>query len=137
MILTILASVAEEESHSKSIIMNWSIDRRFSRGLFLTPALLGYDQDEDGNLVVNPAEAQTVKVVYYLYLNGFSFTEIAELLTEYGRKTKLGNTADYEYCTSRYFATGALLWKLGCTPASHRNRRNEYIYRRWFECTAP
>lgn len=51
MILTILASVAEEESHSKSIIMNWSIDRRFSRGLFLTPALLGYDQDEDGNLV--------------------------------------------------------------------------------------
>lgn len=53
MILTILASVAEEESHSKSIIMNWSIDRRFSRGLFLTPALLGYDQDEDGNLVVN------------------------------------------------------------------------------------
>ena len=61
MILTILASVAEEESHSKSIIMNWSIDRRFSRGLFLTPALLGYDQDEDGSLVVNQDEAQTVK----------------------------------------------------------------------------
>ena len=91
MILTILASVAEEESHSKSIIMNWSIDRRFSRGLFLTPALLGYDQDEDGSLVVNQDEAQTVKVIYYLYLNGFSFTEIAELLTEYGRKTKHGS----------------------------------------------
>ena len=72
--------------------MNWSIDRRFSRGLFLTPALLGYDQDEDGSLVVNQDEAQTVKVIYYLYLNGFSFAEIAELLTEYGRKTKLGNT---------------------------------------------
>lgn len=42
----------------------------------------GEDQDE----------AQTVKVIYYLYLNGFSFTEIAELLTDYGRKTKLGNT---------------------------------------------
>lgn len=92
MILTILASVAEEEPHSKSIIMNWSIDRRFSRGLFLTPALLGYDQDEDGNLVVNESEAQTVRVIHYLYLNGFSYTEIAELLTEYGRKTKLGNT---------------------------------------------
>lgn len=92
MILTILASVAEEESHSKSIIMNWSIDRRFSRGLFLTPALLGYDQDEDGNLVVNQEEAQTVKVIYYLYLNGFSLKDIAELLTDYERKTKLGNT---------------------------------------------
>ena len=58
--------------------MNWSIDRRFSRGLFLTPALLGYDQDEDGNLVVNQDEAQTVKVIYYLYLNGFSLKDIAE-----------------------------------------------------------
>ena len=84
MILTILASVAEEESHSKSIIMNWSIDRRFSRGLFLTPALLGYDKDEEGNLVINPEEAQTVKVIYYLYLNGYSLTEIATLLMEYG-----------------------------------------------------
>lgn len=90
MILTILASVAEEESHSKSIIMNWSIDRRFSRGLFLTPALLGYDKDEEGNLVINPEEAQTVKVIYYLYLNGYSLTEIATLLMEYSRKTKLG-----------------------------------------------
>ena len=83
MILTILASVAEEESHSKSIIMNWSIDRRFSRGLFLTPALLGYDKDEEGNLVINPEEAQTVKVIYYLYLNEYSLTEIATLLMEY------------------------------------------------------
>ena len=87
MILTILASVAEEESHSKSIIMNWSIDRRFSRGLFLTPALLGYDQDEDGNLVVNEDEAQTVKVIYYLYLNGFSLKDIAELLITNGRRS--------------------------------------------------
>ena len=69
--------------NSKSIIMNWSIDRRFSRGLFLTPALLGYDKDEEGNLVINPEEAQTVKVIYYLYLNGYSLTEIATLLMEY------------------------------------------------------
>ena len=91
MILTILSSVAEEESHSKSIIMNWSIDKRFSRGLFLTPELLGYDRDDEGNLVINPEEAETVKVIYYLYLNGFSPKDIAELLNEYGRKSKLGN----------------------------------------------
>ena len=54
--------------------------------------MLGYDKDEDGNLVINPDEAETVKVIYYLYLNGFSISEIADLLTEYGRKTKLGNT---------------------------------------------
>ena len=54
--------------------------------------MLGYDKDEDGNLVINEDEAETVKVIYYLYLNGFSISEIADLLTEYGRKTKLGNT---------------------------------------------
>ena len=73
MILTILASVAEEESHSKSVIMNWSIERRFRKGLFLTPELLGYDRDEDGDLIVNEDEAETVKAIYYLYLNGVSF----------------------------------------------------------------
>ena len=64
-----------------------------TRGIFLTPELLGYDKDEDGNLVINPDEAETVKVIYYLYLNGFSLLEIADLLTEYRRKTKQGNTS--------------------------------------------
>ena len=91
LVLTILATVAEEESRSKSFIMNWSIERRFSKGIFLTPGLLGYDQDEEGNLIVNPEEAETVKVIYNLYINGWSCREIADLLTEYGRKTKLGN----------------------------------------------
>ena len=92
MILTVLSAAAQEESHTKSEIMNISIEHRFSRGIFLTPELLGYDKDEDGNLVINEDEAETVKVIYYIYLNGFSISEIADLLTEYGRKTKLGNT---------------------------------------------
>ena len=91
MILTILASVAEEESHSKSSIMEWSIDKRFSKGIFLTPELLGYDLDEDGNLIINPDEAETVKVIFNLFVNGYGQTALAELLTQYGRQTKLGN----------------------------------------------
>lgn len=87
-----MASLAEEESHNKSLLMNWSLEQHYKDGMFLIPELLGYDLDENGDLVVNPEEAQTVKVIYYLYLNGFSPTEIAELLTDYRRKTKLGNT---------------------------------------------
>ena len=90
-VLTIMATVAEEESRSKSFIMNWSVERRFQKGIFLTPALLGYDKDEDGRLVINEEEAETVKVIFYLFLNGWSHSEIADLLTQYGRKTKLGN----------------------------------------------
>lgn len=92
MLLTILATVAEEESRSKSFIMNWSVQRRFQNGIFLTPELLGYDKDEDGNLVINEDEAETVKVIFYLYINGWSLSEIAELLTCYQRESKLGNT---------------------------------------------
>ena len=91
LVLTILATVAEEESRSKSFIMNWSIERRFSKGIFLTPKLLGYDVNNDGELVVNQEEAETVKVIYDLYINGWSAKDIAELLSSYGRKTKLGN----------------------------------------------
>ena len=91
LVLTILATVAEEESRSKSFIMNWSIERRFSKGIFLTPKLLGYDVNDDGELVVNQEEAETVKVIYDLYINGWSAKDIAELLGSYGRKTKLGN----------------------------------------------
>lgn len=92
LVLTIMATLAEEESRNKSVIMNWSIEKRFSRGIFLIPELLGYDKDEDGNLVINEKEAETVKVIYDLYVNGWTPVEIADLLTQYARETKLGNT---------------------------------------------
>lgn len=48
LVLSILASLAEAESRTKSEIMNWSIENRFSRGIFLLPELLGFDKDEEG-----------------------------------------------------------------------------------------
>lgn len=91
MMLAVLSAAAQEESHTKSEIMNISIEQRFSRGIFLTPKLLGYDKDEDGNLVINETEADTVRLCYYLFLSGFPTSEIAEILMDLGRKTKLGN----------------------------------------------
>ena len=91
MILTILSSTAQEESHIKSEIMNASIEMRFSRGIFLTPELLGYDLDEDGNLIINESEALTVRLCFFMYLFGYSTTEIAETMVKLGRRTKRGN----------------------------------------------
>ena len=87
LLLSILASLAEAESRNKSEIMNWSIENRFSRGIFLLPELLGFDKDENGNLVINDDEADTVRLCFYLFIAGFQLSEIAELLTERGRKT--------------------------------------------------
>lgn len=92
MSLSFIATLAQEESHTKSEIMNASIEMRFRRGIFLTPPLLGYDNDEDGNLVINEEEAKTVRLIFFMYLYGYSSQKIADALTELGRCTKLGNT---------------------------------------------
>ena len=68
--------------------MNWSIENRFSRGIFLLPELIGFDKDEDGNLVINDDEADTVRLCFYLFLSGFQLSEIADLLTEMERRTQ-------------------------------------------------
>ncbi len=93
MSLSFIATLAQEESHTKSEIMNASIEMRFKRGIFLTPVLLGYDHDENGNLVINEDEAQTVKLIFFSYLFGYSSQQIADALTELERKTKKGNTS--------------------------------------------
>ena len=92
MVLSFMATLAQEESHTKSEIMNASIEMRFRRGIFLTPILLGYDHDEDGNLVINGEEAKIVKLIFMMYLNGCTCQEIADTLTELGCMTKKGNT---------------------------------------------
>jgi DNA invertase Pin-like site-specific DNA recombinase len=92
MSLSFISTLAQEESHNKSEIMNASVEMRFRRGIFLTPPLLGYDVDEDGRLVINEDEAKTVRLIFFMYLYGYSCQRIAETLTKLGRQTKKGNT---------------------------------------------
>ena len=121
-ILFVLAMVAEEESHMKSEAMLLSLEWRFSRGRFLTPALLGYDKVEvpDGfgghrkELVINEDEARTVRLMYYMLLNGSSTSEIAETLTDLGRETGLRKVCGK---TSTH-------WTAGAVTAVMRNERH-------------
>lgn len=92
MSLSFIAAIAQEESHTKSRAMNMSYEMRFGRGIFLTPALLGFDQNDEGNLIINEDEAMTVRLCFFLYLYGYSTQAIAETLMKLGRRTKPGNT---------------------------------------------
>lgn len=91
MSIAFLSTMAQEESHNKSEIMNLSIEMRFRRGIFLTPALLGYDIDADGKLVINEEEANTVRLIFFMYIFGYSCQQIAATLTKLQRRTKKGN----------------------------------------------
>ena len=89
--LSFIATMAQEESRTKSVAMNGSYEMRFKRGIFMTPVLLGYDHDEDGNLVINKEEARTVRLIFLLYMSGRNCSSIADILTRLKRVTKKGN----------------------------------------------
>lgn len=91
--LALLSSVAQGESENKSEAIKWACRNRFSRGIPLTPtwALLGYDTDDDGNMVVVEDEAEVVRMIYEAYLNGFNCREISEKLTALGIPTVKGH----------------------------------------------
>ena len=54
--------------------------------------LLGYRHTKEGDLIIQPEEAQTVRYIYLAYLAGHSSAEIAEVLTEKERPTLKGRT---------------------------------------------
>lgn len=90
--LSFLASIAENESRIRSRSMEVSLAQRLNGGLPLTPKLLGYSHNTEGKLVINPDEAPTVKLIFYMYLSGYSSAQIAKTLEELGKTTFLGNT---------------------------------------------
>ena len=92
LLLTIMSSLAQEESRSISENVIWGHRKRMADGKVMVPfsRFLGYDRGEDGNLVVNREEAKTVKLIYGDFLAGFSCYAIAEKLTAMGVKTPAG-----------------------------------------------
>jgi site-specific DNA recombinase len=92
LLITIMSSLAQEESRSISENCTWGQRKRFADGKVTVPfsRFLGYDRGEDGNLVVNPEEAKSVKLLYGLFLEGRSCYGVAKELTSRGIKTPGG-----------------------------------------------
>ena len=92
LLLTIMSSLAQEESRSISENCTWGQRKRFADGKVSVAfgRFLGYDRGPDGNLVVNPEQAETVKRIFGLFLGGKSFTAIAKIMTDEGVKTPGG-----------------------------------------------
>lgn len=84
MVITVLSLVAQEESEQKSNSLKWSFKRRRARGLGIYPSwcLLGYTMNDDKEWVIVEEEAQIVQLIYNLYIEGYSSTQIAEFLTK-------------------------------------------------------
>lgn len=92
MALSFQATMAEEESRNKSRSMETSLRMRLDHGLPLTPKLLGFQHDEDGKLIIDPESYKIPKLMFFMILYGYSTAQIAEKLTQLGKKTYKGNT---------------------------------------------
>ena len=128
-LLTIMASLAQQESQSLSQNVRLGLQYRYQQGKVQVCAnrFLGYDKDEEGNLVINPAEAEVVKRIFREYLSGKSYYQIGKELTDDGIRTAAGS--DYwlastlkKILTNEKYIGDALLQKTVTTDFLNKKR---------------
>ncbi|WP_425540294.1 recombinase family protein [Microaceticoccus formicicus] len=74
--------------------MKWGIKQHAAQGTskLYNRKCYGYNNDRDGNLVINESEAKNVRLIYNLYLQGKSVLGIAKELERLGIKSPTGKT---------------------------------------------
>lgn len=92
LLITIMSSLAQEESRSLSANVSWGHRKRFADGKLMLPygQFLGYKKGEDNTPVIFEKEAAIVRNIYKLFLEGRTPSAIARWLTEEGHSTPSG-----------------------------------------------
>lgn len=115
LMLTILASFAQEESKSVSDNCKWRIRKDFSEGKPMNLMLLYGYRSEHGQIVIHETEAAVVRDVFQAYLNGEGSVKIAARLREAKIPRRFGGewTANHvvEMLTNEKYTGDALLQK--------------------------
>ena len=94
LMLSLLASFAQEESRSISENCKWGIRKRFQSGEIgvANKHLLGYQYDEGlEKYIIIPEEAEAVRWMFQMYIDGISLRDIAENMNRAGIRSVLGN----------------------------------------------
>lgn len=129
--LTIMATLAQGESQKKSDCVKIGHEMAFRKGkIFGSGDILGYKK-VDGKLEIIPEEAETVRLIYQLYISGMGTARICDYLEKEGRLTALGNTKWYpsgiNYILKNPLYHGELLYRKTITIdyITHRACRNK------------
>jgi len=99
LLITIMSSLAQEESRSISENVTWGQRKRMQDGKVTMPykQFLGYEKGANGLPKIVPKEAKIVRKIYTLYLQGMTQNAIAKHLTEQGIPTPAGKA---KWCVS-------------------------------------
>ena len=92
MIITVLSGLAQEESFNLSENTRWGIIRKFENGTIILNhnRFMGYTKGKDGELAIVPEEAETVRLIFRMYLEGTSIAGIKRHLEKEGILTVTG-----------------------------------------------
>ena len=92
LLLTIMSSLAQDESRNISENIKWGHRQRFSKGQVYMHYrwFLGYEKGPDGKPAIVPEEATVVRLIYRLFLNGLPLNAIARELMKKGIKSPKG-----------------------------------------------
>ena len=100
LLITIMSSLAQEESRSISENVTWGQRKRFADGKVSIPYghFLGYRKGADGLPEVVPEEAEIVRSIYRMYMEGKSSNAIATYLTRQNIPSPAGKSS-WQRCT--------------------------------------
>jgi len=89
LMLTILASYAQEESLSVSENTKWRIHSDFKKGILPLNFnyTYGYLRTPEGGFEIVPEEAEVIKLIFSLFLDGYGIRRIANTINELGIKS--------------------------------------------------
>lgn len=95
LMLTIMASIAQEESRNISENVKWGKRKKYNDGItsLAYKHFLGYDKhptDPKKGFVINEQQAQVVRLIYKMFMKGKTLSYIAKFLEEQGFKTPMG-----------------------------------------------
>ena len=91
-LITIMASLAQQESQSMSQNIKLGLQYRYQQGKVQINhnRFLGYTKDDNGHLIIDPEQSEIVKRIYREYLEGSSMNKIADGLMADGILTGAG-----------------------------------------------
>ena len=129
-LLTLMSSLAEEESRSISENVRWGQRKRFADGRYHMPykQFLGYKKGTNGEPELVEDEAKIIRIIYRLCLEGYTPSSIAKQLTEAKIPTPSGmevwqrHTVESILQNEKYYGA-ALLQKKFCVDYRTKTMR--------------
>lgn len=128
LMLSILSSMAQDESESISKNVKWTVQQRIEAGTYIFGyPPYGYTRAEDGSMVIDPAEGEIVRLIFISALNGMGTYKIAQMLDKKKVPTRKGgkwsgSTVKGILVNEKYY--GAAIFQKTYTDSSFKRHKN-------------